>query len=71
MVRMLILTIALVLSGCTSYELGDVSRVYCGSTNKEIRADIKATLNDKGVSIGIDYCSSFGLADALIIRSDE
>ena len=67
----MIVLIVMSMAGCSSYQLGDVSRVYCGSTNEEIRADIKATLSDKGVSIGVDYCSSFGLADALIVRSDS
>lgn len=64
--------LVLVLSvGCTSiktYEFGDISRIYCGTTNKEIRANIKATLSKKGVKIGVDYCSSAGLVDALLIQ---
>lgn len=61
----MIVLILMLLPSCAGYQFGDVSRIYCGATSKEIRADIKATLNDKGVSIGIDYCSSFGLIDRL------
>lgn len=60
-------------SGCQTlksmdYKFGDISRIYCGTTNKEIRANIKATLSDKGLRIGVDYCSSAGLVDALLIK---
>jgi hypothetical protein len=61
-----IFTIVIVMSGCANYKLGNVSRIYCGTTNNEVRADIKATLSDKGVKIGVDYCSSFNLTDALM-----
>lgn len=64
----LVVLIALTLSACSSYEFGDVSRIYCGATNTEIRADIKVTLKDKGVDIGVDYCASVGLVDALILQ---
>lgn len=56
------------ISACSSYELGDVSRVYCGSTNPEIRAQIKASLATKGVELGVDYCATMGLVDALLIK---
>lgn len=58
-------------SGCSSYHFGDVSKSYCYSTSEEFRANIKATLTDKGVKIGVDYCASVGLVDALIIREHE
>lgn len=65
---LIILLFALVVSGCANinYQFGDISRVYCGTTNEEIRADLKVMLEDKGVKIGVDYCSSFGLVDAMI-----
>jgi hypothetical protein len=64
-----VLAAALVLAtACSSYELGDVSRVYCGSTNPEIRAQIKASLAIKGVVLGVDYCATMGLVDALLIK---
>lgn len=73
MVNKITLVMTLMLSGCANYHFGDISKSYCYSTSKEFRAGIKATLNDKGVSIGIgiDYCLSVGLADALIIREHE
>lgn len=71
MVNKIILAMALMLSGCANYHFGDISKSYCYSTNKEFRAGIKATLNDKGVTIGVDYCLGVGLADALIIREHE
>ncbi len=66
------IAIAAALAGCqmSNYKLGDISRVYCGSTNTEIRADIKASLAEKGISIGVDYCSSVGLVDALLLQSE-
>lgn len=59
---------ALALSACSSYQFGDVSSIYCGSTNREIRAEIKLTLQDNGIDIGVDYCASVGLVDALLIQ---
>jgi hypothetical protein len=66
------IAIATALAGCqmANYKLGDISRVYCGSTNTEIRADIKASLSEKGISIGVDYCSSVGLVDALLSQPE-
>jgi hypothetical protein len=71
-VIMVLAAIALV-SGCNSlksfgYEFGDVHRVYCDSTNKEVRAQLKATLTDRGVKVDFNYCKSFGLVDALLIK---
>ena len=60
-----IVLMALALSACSSYQFGDISRTYCGSTNTEIRAQIKVTLEDNGVNIDVDYCASVGLIDAL------
>lgn len=65
------LMIVLVMSGCSNidYKWGDISRVYCGTTNEEIRADLKIWLEEKrGAKIGINYCSSFGLVDAMVNR---
>lgn len=56
------------LSACSNYQFGDVSSIYCGSTNREIRAEIKLTLQDNGIDIGVDYCASVGLIDALLIQ---
>jgi len=61
----------LIMGGCTSYRFGDVSKAYCYSTNEEFRAGIKATLTEKGVNIGLDYCASVGFVDALIVREGE
>lgn len=60
-------------TGCESinYEFGDVSRIYCGTTNEEIRANIKTTLSENGLKIDVDYCSSAGLVDALLIKSNQ
>jgi hypothetical protein len=66
--------IALLLStGCESlkaidYEFGDIHRIYCGSTNQELRAEMKATLTEKGAKVDFNYCASFGLVDALVIQ---
>lgn len=71
MVRILILFLVLMVPSCANYHFGDISKSYCYSTNDEFRAQITATLNDKGVNIGIDYCASVGLVDALIVREGE
>lgn len=65
------LMLALCLSACASYEFGDISRIYCGTTSPEARAQIKATMKDNGLSIGIDYCASAGLVDALLEHPAE
>lgn len=58
------------MQGCSTtsvknYQLGDISKRYCGSTSQEFRAIIKATLTKKGFDIGVDYCAAHGLVDAL------
>mgnify|MGYP005989425909 CR=1 FL=1 len=58
-------------TACSSYELGDVSRVYCGSTSPEFRAQIKATMLSKGVEIGLDYCATAGLVDQMIVKKPK
>jgi hypothetical protein len=61
----MVIVVIMVVSGCAGYRFGDVSRVYCGATTEEIRADAKAVLSDKGIKITVDYCSSFGLVDSI------
>jgi len=57
----------LLVSGCaTNYQVGDVSRAYCQSTNTEFRAMFKATLNSQGVKVGVDYCLIHGFVDAVV-----
>ena len=58
-------------TACSSYELGDVSRVYCGSTSPEFRAQIKAIMLSKGVEIGLDYCATAGLVDQMIVKKPK
>ncbi|QFU23748.1 hypothetical protein FM038_017270 [Shewanella eurypsychrophilus] len=65
------LMLAICFSACASYEFGDISRVYCGTTSSEARAQIKAKMKDNGLSIGIDYCASAGLVDALLEHHPE
>lgn len=69
--KILAVMVLMLLTGCANYHLGDLSKSYCYSTSEEFRANIKATLTDKGVDIGINYCSSVGFIDALIIREHE
>jgi hypothetical protein len=65
------LLIGLLLSGLQScsgnYRVGDVSKVYCNSTDEEFRRVIKNTLKGQGVELGVDYCSSYNLVDALVV----
>lgn len=65
------LTTLVLLSACSSYELGDVSRVYCGSTSHEFRAQIKATMLSKGIVVGLDYCATAGLIDQMIVKKTK
>lgn len=68
MVRKSLLAFAcLIVTSCANvnYKVGDFSKAYCQSVNGEFRAQIKAVLKEKGVEIGIDYCSAHGLIDAL------
>ncbi len=65
------LLIGLLLSGLQScsgtYKVGDVSKVYCNSTDKEFRKVIKTTLKNRGVDVGVDYCATYNLVDALMV----
>ncbi|REL31084.1 hypothetical protein [Thalassotalea euphylliae] len=65
LVNLFLVVVAVSVMGCASYQLGDISRVYCGSTDEAFRAQIKAKLTERGVSIGIDYCRAHGLVDAI------
>ena len=62
---LMLVLILMLIPSCAGYQFGDLSRVYCDSTNNELRAGIKATLTDEGLSVGIDYCASVGLVDVL------
>ncbi len=66
---MLFLTV--LLSGCSSYHFGDVSKAFCYSTDKEFRAGLISTLSDKGIDVDVHYCATVGLIDALIVREGE
>ena len=50
------------------YEFGDVSRTYCACTDEKLREILKATLAANGLTIGVDYCSTVGLVDALLLQ---
>lgn len=57
------------LTACSSnYQFGDVSRAYCASTSPDFRLELKHQLNERGVQVGVDYCSAFGLVDAMARR---
>ncbi|WP_041421660.1 hypothetical protein [Shewanella sediminis] len=58
----------LLLAGCANidYQVGDISAAYCGATTDEFRAQLKAELNEQGLSVGVDYCSVHGLIDAVV-----
>lgn len=64
--NLILLPFLFAFSGCASdYELGDYSQAYCDSTDPEFRAQIKVILDTNGVRLGVDYCSAYGLVDAL------
>ncbi|WP_065204268.1 hypothetical protein [Shewanella woodyi] len=65
------LLLVISLSACSSYEFSDMSRVYCSTSNPELREQVKAAMEDKGVGIGIDYCASVGLVDALLVHQPD
>jgi len=71
MKKITLIVLAALTTACSSYEFGDVSRVYCATTSTELRAQIKVTLKENGVSIGVDYCASAGLVDAILIKSPK
>lgn len=57
------------MSGCTNaYQVGDISRLYCHSTSDEFKTAIRATLSDKGIKVGIDYCAIHGLVE--VVKND-
>ena len=66
----LLFVFLLTMAGCANtnfnYELGDFSSAYCGSTNQEFRAAIKAKLNSNGVKVGVDYCAVHGFVDMVV-----
>jgi|GEM_PF-3414410 len=60
--QMTVAILLLALSGCAAfenYEFGDVSRTYCTSTSPQLREEIKAQLDARGVSVGVDYCELY------------
>lgn len=73
-VLIILLTMALLAAnGCKSleavdYQFGDVSRSYCESTDEKLRKTLKAILSANGLTIGVDYCSTVGLVDALLLQ---
>jgi hypothetical protein len=74
MKKVILITLAALISvtACSSnYELGDMSRVYCGSTSPEFRAQIKATMTANGIVIGLDYCATVGLIDQMIVKKPK
>ncbi|MBO9490741.1 hypothetical protein J7384_10250 [Endozoicomonas sp. G2_1] len=65
----LAIMLALGMTACSSnYQFGDVSRAYCASTSPDFRLELKHQLNEQGVQVGVDYCSAFGLVDAMARR---
>ncbi len=62
---LIVLSVALVSACSANYEVGDLSKAYCGSTSPEFRATIKSDLAANNISIGVDYCSVHGLIDAM------
>lgn len=52
-----VLLAVLGLSACSSYEFGDVSSLYCSVSDEELRKELKAKLEESGLSIGVDYCT--------------
>jgi len=64
---LVVVLIVMVMSSCSSnYQFGDISKVYCHSLNKELRAQIKVTMKNKGFEFGVDYCAAHGLVDVLV-----
>ena len=65
----IVLLTGCLLAACSSnYQFGDVSRAYCASTSPDFRLELKHQLNERGVQVGVDYCSAFGLVDAMARR---
>lgn len=69
--KILILTILIaLLTSCANYKPGDASRVYCTTTDSVLRDNIAKLLEDNGVVLGVDYCDTFNVVDAVIINTD-
>ncbi|GHE87515.1 hypothetical protein [Thalassotalea profundi] len=72
--------VVLINQGCSSngdnkqgYQVGDISKRlvnapenYCKATNPETRAMLKAMLNSQGVTIGVDFCTAYGLSTIVL-----
>lgn len=58
----------LLMQGCnsTDYQVGDISKSYCTSTDEAFRATIKKVLLAKGVVVGVDYCSAYHLTNLVV-----
>ena len=56
----------LIMQGCSSnYQVGDISKRYCTTTNQEARVMLKAVLNANGVNIGVDYCTAYTIIEVV------
>lgn len=49
----------------TNYQVGDISKNYCSSTDPQFRAAMKAIILKSGVHVPVDYCLTYGLVDAM------
>lgn len=74
----LLVTMVLVIAGCAlpqDYQFGDISKTmvkqYCESTNPEFREFTKGELKRYGINIGVDYCTTRGLVDAMVTLSTD
>jgi len=71
MKNIILITLITLITACASYEFGDVSRVYCGSTSSEFRAQTKEILTNKDVKTDVNYCVDHGLVDALVLSKNK
>lgn len=53
--------------GGDGYEFGDLSKSYCSSTDPEFRKTVKVLLTTAGINVGVDYCFTVGLVDAMMM----
>lgn len=66
-VGLLVAVLTLSVASCANgYKLGDLSTGYCASTDPEFREVTKKTLAGIGIEIGVDFCTTRNLIDAMI-----
>ena len=62
----IVMLLAAVTVGCANYQVGDLSKSYCESTDPVFRSGVKKLLANQGVVLDVDYCTAHGLVDMMV-----